>query len=206
MQRKTTYERQEEIKKAILEIIASDGLHALSTRRLAQKVGLSEGALFRHFAHKRDMLMGIMQDVQNGLLNDLYVISQRSESAEKRLHDFLCAHIQFLIEHKGITILLFSEAAHMNDAELKQKLRSILLTQKQYVSKIIRDGIDEGIWDAELHVGNVASLYLGIPVTMNIELVLNPQEVQTEIFCQRMMYLLKRILKKQNVQDFESNI
>ena len=196
MSRKTTFERQKEIKKAILDIIAAEGLHALSTRRLAQKVGLSEGALFRHFATKRDMLLGIMEDVQNGLIKDLRAISLRTDSAENRLYDFLCTHIEFLIEHRGITILLFSEAAHMNDTKLKHKLRSILLTQKQYVSKIIQDGIVEGLWDAELHVENVASLYLGIPITLNIELVLNPQEVQTENFCKRMICLLERILKK----------
>ncbi len=201
MQRKSTEERQEEIKKAILDIIATEGLHALSTRRLSQKVGLSEGALFRHFTSKRAMLLSIMQDVENDLLRKLRTITERKESAKKRLQDFLCAHIQYLIEHQGITILLFSEATHLNDSELKQKLRTILLTQKQFVSRIVQDGIAEGLWDPELQVENVVSLYLGIPITLNIELVLNPQNTRTENFCRRMICLLERILEKNTCKE-----
>lgn len=142
------------------------------------------------------MLLGIMDDVQNGLLKQLWAFSLSSESAQNRLKNFLFKHINFLIEHRGITILLFSEAAHLNDSGLKKRLRSILLTQKHYISKIIQDGIVEGLWDAELQVENVALLYMGIPITLNIELVLDPQSVQAEDFCKRMLYFFNRILKK----------
>jgi hypothetical protein len=98
-------------------------------------------------------------------------------------------------------ILLFSEATHMNDRELKKRLRNILLTQKQYVSKIIQDGIVEGRWDGELRVENVATLYLGIPITLTIELILSSEGVETDHFCQRMICLLERILEKRDVQE-----
>ena len=196
MERLPTAERQVQIKRAILEIISREGLGALSTRRLAKQVGVSEGALFRHFASKREMLLSIMDDVQADLVMRLRQIALSSQPANERLFDFLCTHITYLLENRGITILLFSEAAHMNDRELKMRLRNILLTQKQYIGKIIQDGIVEGQWDAELHVENVATLYLGIPITLNIELVLNPEGIDTDHFCQRMMGLLKRILEK----------
>jgi len=196
VERLSTAERQVQIKRAILEIISREGLGALSTRRLAKQVGLSEGALFRHFASKRDMLLSIMDDVQTELVMHLRQIALSTRPAEARLHDFLCAHVNYLLAHRGITILLFSEATHMNDSELKRRLRNILLTQKQYVGKIIQDGIVEGQWDEELHVENVATLYMGIPITLNIELVLNPDGLDTDHFCQRMLCLLKRILEK----------
>ena len=196
MQRKPTSIRQEEIKNGILDIIADEGLHALSTRRLAKKVGVSEGTLFRHFASKRDMLLSIIEDVQNGLMEQLRAISQNSGSAENRLQEFLCTHINFLIKHRGITILLFSEATQKNDTELKQHLQSIFLKQKEYISKIIQDGITEGLWDSTLHVENIAWLYLGIPITLNIELAFDLQSIRPQDFCQKTMYLLKRMLRK----------
>jgi AcrR family transcriptional regulator len=196
MGRQPTEIRQEQIKKAVLEIIATEGLQNLSTRNLAHKVGISEGAVFRHFATKRDIILGIMEDVRTDLQGSLRRISLSNNHPDERLFEFLCAHIQYLLRNKGITILLFSEAAHMNDAELKSHLREILLEQKQFVSKIIQDGIVEGHWDPELNVENVAMLYMGIPITLNIELVLNPRGLQTENFCQRMKCLLERVLRK----------
>jgi len=196
MNRQPTEERQRQIKKAVLDIIASEGLSKLSTRNLADKVGVSEGALFRHFKTKKDIIIGIMHDVHDELITSLRSIAASSLPPEERLFESLCTHIRYLLDKKGITILLFSEAAHLNDPELKQLLYSILNMQKQLVSKIIQDGIVEGVWDEKLHVENIAMLYMGIPISLNIELVLNPDGVDTENFCKKMMCMLERVLQK----------
>ena len=196
MNRQSTKERQKQIKKAVLDIIAAEGLSKLSTRNLAAKVGLSEGALFRHFRTKKEIISSIMQDVHDELIETLRSIASDRRPAKERLADFLCAHINYLIDRNGITILLFSEAAHMNDPELKSSLHSILIMQKQLVSKILQDGIVEGVWDEKLRVENIAMLYMGIPISLNIELVLNPDGVNVDRFCKRMMVLLARVLEK----------
>ena len=71
MSRETTDTRQEQIKKAVLEIIADEGLHNFSTRNLAKKIGFTEGAIFRHFSTKRDIIKGIMDDVASDLIGSL---------------------------------------------------------------------------------------------------------------------------------------
>lgn len=197
MIRQPTQIRQQQIKKAVLDIIASEGLSRLSSRNLADKIGLSEGAIFRHFKTKRDIMLAIMQDVEDELINDMRCIALLNEPASKRLFDFLCTHIRYLVEKKGVTILLFSEAAHLNDSALKKRLHNILVQQKQLVSKILQDGIVEGVWDEKLHVENVAMLYMGIPISLNIELVLNAEGLDTDNFCKKMMCLLGRVLEKE---------
>ncbi len=196
MERKPTEIRQEEIKEALLQIIDSEGLHNLSTRKLAERVGITEGALFRHFKSKRDMIISIIDGVEEVLMKSLQGIAMSDASSHERLFKFLCVHVRYLIEHKGITMLLFSEAAHSGDPQLKSRMLNILNTQKQLAKKIIQDGIVAGVWDSSLQVENVAMLYMGIPISLNIELVLNPYDVNTEHFCKRMMCILERALKK----------
>jgi len=196
-ERLDTETRQEQIKKAVLEIISSEGIGKLSTRNLASKIGVTEGALFRHFSSKKEIMLSILDDVKNELLADQEKITFSSDlSAEEKLFKFLCLHIKYLIENKGITILLFSEAAHMNDSQLKKGLREILLTQKEYISRIIKQGMNEGVWDKSLNVENVATLYMGIPISLNIEMILEPGKVKQEKFCERMISLVKRSLEK----------
>lgn len=196
MNRQSTEIRQDQIKKAVLSLIAKKGLNAVSTRNLASEVGVSEGTIFRHFNTKRDIFLGIMQDVKDELMLPLRDITMAQLPPLERLELFLCKHVKYLIENNGITILLFSQATHMNDEELKNSLREILIKQKQYISKIIQDGIVEGIWDPELTVENAATLYMGIPITLNIEMILNPSSVQTKNFCKKMLCLITRTLKK----------
>jgi AcrR family transcriptional regulator len=196
-ERLDTVTRQEQIKKAVLEIISSEGIGKLSTRNLASKIGVTEGALFRHFSSKKEIMLAILNDVKNELLTEQEKITYSSSlNAEEKLFKFLCTHITYLIENKGITILLFSEAAHMNDSQLKKGLREILLSQKEYISRIIKQGINEGVWDKSLNVENVATLYMGIPISLNIEMILEPGTVKQEKFCERMIGLIKRALKK----------
>jgi len=56
--------------------------------------------------------------------------------------------------------------------------------------------MNEGVWDKSLNVENVATLYMGIPISLNIEMILEPGIVKQEIFCERMIGLIKRALEK----------
>ncbi len=196
MERESTSVRQEQIKQAVLQVIAEEGLHNLSTRKLAQKVGLSEGAIFRHFASKRDIIKGIMDDVASDLIGSLRDIAFSSLPAEKKLFTYLCKNVTYLKENQGITILLFSEAAHMGDKELKGKLNQILTEQKQFVIKMVNDGVAEGVFGEKVNPDDVAMLYMGIPITFNIELVLNASELNITDFCKRMYSLVLKSLAK----------
>jgi len=196
MEKQSTEIRQEQIKQAVLDIIYTDGLKNLSTRNLAKKIGLSEATIFRHFATKQDITLAIIKDVQKDFIGSLRTIANSDIEAEERLKRFLCQTVTYLTQNKGITMLMFSEASHNNDAALKENLLQIFNNQKKLVSKIILDGIALGTWDESVPVENVAMLYMGIPVSLNIELILSGGEFHVDNFCQRMMQLILKMLKK----------
>ncbi|VAX23899.1 Transcriptional regulator, AcrR family [hydrothermal vent metagenome] len=191
-----TETRQVQIKKAVLEIISTEGLSKLSTRNVADRIGVSEGTIFRHFKTKLDIFFGILEDVNNDLLEELRLIAFSKIPADKKLYNFLCANIRYLTKNKGITILLFTEAAYMNAAELKSDLYQILVNQKIYITKIVEDGIKEGIWDSEINIDNFAMLYMGIPITHNIEMILSGDKFKEKDFCKSMVCMLERMLNK----------
>jgi AcrR family transcriptional regulator len=196
MTRETTDIRQEQIKKAVLDIIADEGLHNISTRNLAKKIGLTEGAIFRHFTTKLDIIKGIMDDVESDLIGSLRNIVLKPEKAEDKLFKYLCRNVKYLKENRGITILLFSEATHLGDKQLKEKLNQILSEQKQFIIKIVKEGIAEGVWDKNINAEDVAIIYMGIPITLNIEFVLNKRDLNLDNFCKRMYALISKALSK----------
>lgn len=196
MERQSTEVRQEQIKKAVLDIIYTDGLKNLSTRNLAKHIGLSEGTIFRHFSSKQDIIFAIIKDVQKDFIGSLRKIANSNQEPKERLEAFLCQTVTYLTDNKGITMLMFSEASHNNDAVLKKNLLQIFNNQKQLASKIILDGIALGIWNEAIPVENIAMLYMGIPVSLNIELVLSGGEFHIDNFCSKMIQVLNKILSK----------
>jgi len=196
MKRQSTQIRQEQIKQAVLDIIYTDGLNNLSTRNLAIHIGMSEGTIFRHFQSKRNITLSIIKDIQTDFIGALSIIANSDIEPEERLNRFLCQTVTYLTQNKGITMLMFSEASHNNDAALKDNLQQIFNNQKKLVSKIILDGIALGKWKENIPVENVAMLYMGIPVSLNIELIFNRSEFHINDFCSKMMRLMLKILIK----------
>jgi len=195
MKRKSTEIRQEEIKQAVLKIIRSDGIKSISTKNLAKYTGLSEGAIFRHFKSKRDIIFSIIDDVATDLIESLKEISAEDADPNERLYKLICKTISYLTEHNGITILLFTEATHANDKEMIDKLNHIFKSQRELAGKIIRDGVEQGIWNKDICIDDVTMLYMGIPITHNINLILSKDDIHNNDFCKKMMILFEKMLK-----------
>ena len=177
-------------------IISEKGFKGLSIHNLSQKLGLSEGAIYRHFESKEQIIFDIVMDVRNEMVENMKKIALKDTSPEKRLHKYMCYHIQYLLKNKGITILLFTEATYQQDVELKKHLHDIFQSVKQYFSKIVIDGITLGIWDPDLSVESIATLYISIPMTLNIEMNLQSHKNFQYDFCERMFILIRKVLEK----------
>ena len=196
MSRKSTQIRQSEIKQAVLDIIKSEGISSISTKNLAKYTGLSDGAIFRHFKTKRDIIVSIIDDVANDMIGQLKDISNDQTPAKERLHRYLCTTIKYLSENNGITILLFTEASHSNDSEMISKLNFIFNSQREYIGNIIKDGIMEGIWNKSISIDDVTMLYMGIPVTYNVNIILSNDKKIQEEFCDKIISLFEKILDR----------
>jgi len=199
MSRKPTEVRQEEIKQAVLEIIRAEGIKAISTKNLAKYTALSEGAIFRHFKTKRDIIASIIDDVAKDMIEKLRQVSMEKTEADKRLFKYICTTITYLSENNGITILLFTEASHTNDTIMMEKLNYIFSSQRELVGKIISDGMHQGIWDENISIDDATMLYMGIPITHNINLILSKGKNQQQQFCNKMMTLFERMLVKNSI-------
>ncbi len=202
MKRLSTEIRKEQIKEAALEIIYEEGIGRFTTKRLAAKIGISEGAIFRHFASKKETLLEILNDVDAQLLAVMKEIEQENETAGIKLQKIVCYTIHYLVKNKGLSILMLSEIAENSDPEIKSKVQAIFLEQRQIVEAIVRQGLERDELNSETDPRSFSLLYMGIPVGIHIELLLNKSEFFEDDFCERTsMTFLKSFLKP----EFEMN-
>jgi len=83
----------------------------------------------------------------------------------------------------------------MNDPGLKKGLYLILEQMKASLLKIIGDGIQTGIWDTSVSKDDITALYFGIPMILNIEMILGEGIDEEKSFCKRMLTLLRKVLE-----------
>ncbi|KAA3610067.1 MAG: TetR/AcrR family transcriptional regulator [Calditrichaeota bacterium] len=134
-------ERQEQIIKAAIELIAENGIQQLTIKNLSKKIGLAEGALYRHFDSKVDILLGILTMFKANRTSTLEKIksSEKSDALTKLESLFQQRFAQFTA-NPSITAVIFSEEIFQNDKRLSERVYSIMLESQAVIKEVIEDG------------------------------------------------------------------
>lgn len=140
--RKPTAQRRLEIASAVLRIIGERGLTSLTTTTLAEEVGLTSGALFRHFASRDEMLQ---EAVRCALARIETTFPDASLPPLERLLALARNRVSLLGSDPGLAWLLRSEQAYLTLPEdAVQSLRDMIQRSARYLLEAIREGVAQG--------------------------------------------------------------
>ncbi len=142
-QRKSTAVRREEIAKAALHVIAQSGVKSLTTAALAEEVGVTSGALFRHFASLDEMLL---ETVQYALARIEQTFPEPTLPPMDRLTQLASNRIQLIGSEPGLSwILRSNEAYHVLPAEGVVMLEDMVKRSRRFLLLAIHEGASQGI-------------------------------------------------------------
>jgi AcrR family transcriptional regulator len=99
-----------ELLQTALEMIDKEGLDAITLRDLTQRLGTSRTAVYRHFASKEALILGVIEKGYEHL-NLLFtpIFEDRTHSVAVRFEAMGRAYLDFAIEHPNLYRLLFGE-------------------------------------------------------------------------------------------------
>lgn len=157
--RRPTAERKREIADAALRIIATRGIASLTTASLAKAVGLSGGALFKHFA-SRDAILDEVARRAEGLLRDTQPLPELPPG--ERLVRFLDARTNVAAKHAGLLRLLLSEQFTLAlPATAERRLRRAIAETRKLVEQTLVDGQATGVFRDDQPAAALAVIVLG---------------------------------------------
>jgi AcrR family transcriptional regulator len=101
---------KEELLQTALEMIDKEGLDTITLRELTQRLGTSRTAVYRHFASKEALILGVIEKGYEHL-NLLFtpIFQDRMHSVAVRFEAMGRAYLDFAIEHPNLYRLLFGE-------------------------------------------------------------------------------------------------
>ena len=169
--------RKDEIVDRAFELVREHGFAGLRMRQIADKVGVTEGALYRHFPSKEAILLALVDRIEGRLLGPIRQIASRADlSPERKLEEILRHHLRTVIESRSLPILLISEASFSEFEELRARMRGLLSTYLGILESIARQvETAEGLEPRELAV-----LLLGLPAGVALSQRLLPDEALAE--------------------------
>jgi AcrR family transcriptional regulator len=140
--RKNTFERKKEIVDAVLKIIGERGLTSLSTKTIAEEVGVTTGAIFRHFPSLEELLREV---TRFAILQIEETFPDESMAPLERIKLLAKNRIMLFNSRRGLEWLLKSEQAFLTlPKDSVESLRSMMKKSKKFLLKSIKDGINEG--------------------------------------------------------------
>jgi AcrR family transcriptional regulator len=140
--RKASAERRVEIARAVLRIIGEQGITSFTTTALAKEIGVTSGALFRHFASRDEILQ---ETVRYAVVKIEETFPDRSLPATERLLQLARNRVRLLGSEPGIVWLLRSEQAHLTLPKSAVKLLDSLINRsRQFLLDAIREGARQG--------------------------------------------------------------
>jgi AcrR family transcriptional regulator len=162
MSRKDSAIRKQEIIQATMEIVAEEGIQNLTMARLAKRTGITDGALYKHFGSKQEIVLAMVQEVQNSLSAFMRPQVAQYDDPLEKLQNVLRLQLEYLEQHKGVPRILFSEAVHAGNSEAKRLMRSGISNYLDFIRGILYRGIQEGQVRKDLDVDAAVTAFLGL--------------------------------------------
>lgn len=154
-------ERRAVIVQTVIELAAERNPNGITTAAIAERMGLTQGALFRHFPNKAAVLEAVMGWVAEGLLARLTRATEGATSPLAALEAMFLAHAEFVAQHPGVPHLLFGELQNADRTAAKAMVQSLVQRYGERLRGAIEQGKSVGELDPDLDSEAAVILFIG---------------------------------------------
>jgi len=126
-------DKQIKIVQAAVEVFAEKGFAGSSTSEIAQKAGVAEGTIFRHYKTKKELLLSIVAPIMTRLIAPFAIrdFTKVLDADYPRIEDFLRAvlrnRLEFVRKQFPVLKIMLHEIAFQE--ELKEQFKELVFKQ-----------------------------------------------------------------------------
>lgn len=159
--RKPTQERKAEIVDAVLSLSVKEGPERITTEALAEKVGISHGAIFRHFPNKDAIWAAVFESILQKMENGWHKITP-DPSPAKRLRFLVRAQLKLVTIIPALPAIIFSRELHKKNAGIQKGVLALMKKFHCVLTKEIQASIDCGELRPNLSATDTANMAIAI--------------------------------------------
>ena len=154
-------ERRDMTVETVIDLAATNNPAEITTGQIAQHMGLSQGALFRHFPTKDAVWSAVMVWTAGQLTQRLDKALAKEASPLSALEAMFMAHVGFVAARPGVPRILFGELQRTGDTAAKRGARALMDGYRTRVMGLIDHCKTDGTLPADLDTEASATLFVG---------------------------------------------
>jgi len=160
--RQSTSERQLQIIEATQNLITSKGMEFVTIDAIAEKVGLTEGAIYKHFRSKREILTLLIDSIEQNLMETLVNSKQVGDSSLDHLGRILVAHLNDVEDRRAVSFIIISEAIAFDGIFMSDRVSLMLNNYLDFIKNVVDEGIKDRSIRPDVDIGAAANTFLGM--------------------------------------------
>jgi AcrR family transcriptional regulator len=137
--------RQTEIVAAALEIISSLGIQNLTIKKLAKQIQVTEGAIYRHFDSKEEVLAAVAGSFQSSSTEILKGILDSRMFGLDKIKSFFLGRCRQFSQNRGLVLVMFSDDIFKGYEELQKKVMDTIHSHQDLLLSAFAEGQKRGI-------------------------------------------------------------
>lgn len=155
-------DRQIEIMEAATNRISKFGIQNLTIKTLAQDIGLSEPALYRHFKSKNEILYSLLEyfKIEMKIRIQSIPIKETATEADK-LRAIFNSQLQTFVNKPAIVSVIFAESIFHYEENLSNKVSEIMDMMQNYVKNNIKQGQESGQYNKLMGASTLTTILIG---------------------------------------------
>ena len=133
--------RQREIIERALELLVEIGARGFTMKRLAEKIGVTEAALYRHFETKNDIMLAIVRDFDERARNDL---AKALPSGWRGVEAFITARVEQVAQRPALARALFTEELFVESRECAELMTNMFKRHRERMLEAFQEAKESG--------------------------------------------------------------
>lgn len=160
-QRLNSEDRQEEIIRAAIDLAGDRGPDEVTTQDMARAIGVTQGAIFRHFPNKDMIWMGVVHWVRGRLMTVVDSAAGQGKDPIDSLQRIFYAHLGFVEKHPALPRLLLS--GHLlRNPKVRLLIQETLRAYEEKLRDLLAQAKAEQLITADLQEAHAASALLSL--------------------------------------------
>lgn len=159
--RRSAAERRRDIVAAVVALARDHGPDAITTQAIAEHVGVTHGALFRHFPDKAAMWTAVFDWVREELGRVVDEAFAAGGAPLDILERVFLAHVGFVARHPGVPRILFHQLQRPADSAFHERVRRMVGGYRQRLCGLLRQAKADASLPADLDEEAAAVLFIG---------------------------------------------
>jgi len=160
-QRLNSDERQREIVAAVLALARERGPEAITAQAIADRIGVTQGAIFRHFPDKAAIWMAVFAWVRESLATVLATAITKPSLPLAKIEAAFFAHVAFIAANPGVPRILFHELQYPGDSPVRAEVRTMISGYRERLASLFAAARSAGELPADFDPGLAPVLFIG---------------------------------------------